>query len=179
MDKPIVKRTVGTPIERFFNKIERHREDHCWQWIGFTDAKGYGAFGDGEGVVRAHRFAYEHFVAPIPDGLQIDHLCRNTSCVNPLHLQPVTAKENTHRAPTHSGNRTHCRYGHEFTPENTKIVQRKRGTYRSCRACFDAKIEKRRAASLAWYYNNKEHAAKMRRIYLDRVKAERKTEDRA
>jgi len=75
-------------------------------------------------MVKAHRWAYETCVGSINDGLQIDHLCRVRECVNPDHLQPVTHAENMRRA-----RRTHCRRGHELTPENVYWV-------RACKACY-------------------------------------------
>jgi len=69
----------------------------CWEWPGSKDGKGYGSFRLHRKVIMAHRCAYELWVGPIPQGLVIDHLCRNTSCVNPAHLEPVTIYENCRR----------------------------------------------------------------------------------
>lgn len=75
----------------------------CWEWRGTHDKDGYGHFRIGSRtngslrMVLAHRFAYETLVGPIPEGLQLDHLCRNTPCVNPLHLEVVTLQENIRR----------------------------------------------------------------------------------
>ncbi len=103
----------------------------CWLWTGSrAGGSGYGHFTHDGVTLLAHRFAYEHLVGPIPDGLHLDHLCRVRHCVNPAHLEPVTPKENVFRA---LGGRTHCKYGHEFTPENTYRAP-KTGR-RSCVAC--------------------------------------------
>lgn len=108
---------------------------------------GYGQIrpGDGRGALRVHRAAYELANGPIPDGMQIDHLCRNRLCCNPDHLEAVTREENIARgnAP-HMVNarKTHCKYGHEFSPENTLVT--KRGS-RSCRQCAAASSAAKRA----------------------------------
>ena len=81
-------------VDRFLAKVEP-LADGCWRWTGSRIPNGYGNFRGYESrMVMAHRFAYEEFVGPIPDGLQIDHLCRNKWCVNPEHLEPVTNREN-------------------------------------------------------------------------------------
>lgn len=133
------------PIDRFLAKVEwsdqRYNGTRCLVWIGSTDLHGYGHFRVSNSYrSSAHRWSYKHWVGQIPEGLVIDHLCRNTSCVNPVHLEPVTHAENVRRgiAPeitrARHRKRTHCVHGHEFTPENTHF--RKDGvSSRTCRAC--------------------------------------------
>lgn len=70
--------------------------ESCWEWSG-TTTRGYGRFWVGGKMVRAHRASYEMFRGPIPSGLELDHLCRNTRCVNPDHLEAVSHRENTMR----------------------------------------------------------------------------------
>lgn len=85
-----------TEADRFWWKV--HKTTTCWIWRGVLDRDGYGQFGVGRKNLRAHRWAYESVVGPIPEGLEIDHLCRVKSCVNPLHMEPVTKTENIRRA---------------------------------------------------------------------------------
>jgi hypothetical protein len=90
--------------------------NRCWIWLGGQDGRGYGNFQPRKRhSIHAHRFAYQHLFGPIPKGLVIDHLCRNTICVNPWHLEAVTQKENVRR---HFALRTVCTRGHQVTPEN-------------------------------------------------------------
>lgn len=106
----------------------------CWIWVGEWVTRGYGRFkGD-----KAYHFSYRKWKGEIPYGMVIDHLCRNTSCVNPDHLEAVTSKENTLRGigPTaQNAVKTHCHRGHEFTPENTRIRVRGTDVRRECRQC--------------------------------------------
>lgn len=93
-------RVCRDPYERFMGKVQVN-DDGCWLWTGKLNNSGYGSFGvgaRGTGVRGAHRWSYEYHVGPIPKGLQIDHLCRVRNCVNPGHLEPVTAAENNRRA---------------------------------------------------------------------------------
>jgi len=111
----------------------RHREDletGCWEWLGGRDSNGYGALYFRGRVRAAHRVAHELFIGPIPEGLHIDHLCRNPRCVNPEHLEGVTNRENVRRG-LKGVLTTHCPHGHEYTAENTRITN----GHRFCRAC--------------------------------------------
>ena len=120
-------------IERFDEKVERTPD--CWLWNATRNNQGYGQFWDGEDTVLAHRWSYEHFVAPIPVGLVLDHLCRTPACVNPNHLEPVTQHENILRgtAPAaQHARKTHCQRGHEFDEANTYRDPRGRRTCRTC-----------------------------------------------
>lgn len=116
-----------TVADRFQAKIDMRGS--CWLWMGAKTVKGYGSFNDGGHTRQAHRVAYELSYGPVPDGLEIDHTCGNRSCVNPQHLEAVTHSENLRRG---AARRTHCKYGHEFTPENTYV---KRNGARECRIC--------------------------------------------
>jgi hypothetical protein len=95
----------GDDEARFWQKVSKNGPvpDYaphlgpCWLWTGGLDGKGYGQFGLGGKHVRAHRFAYELLVKPIPAGLDLDHLCRVITCVNPAHLEPVTRQVNRQR----------------------------------------------------------------------------------
>lgn len=122
--------------QRFFAKVTWDHD--CWRWTGFHDACGYGrAFVDGK-VRMAHRVAFEFLVGPIPKDKEIDHLCRNRGCVNPLHLQPVSHKENMRRglAGAHLLAKTHCPAGHEYEGNARKtFVIDADGTRHQMRAC--------------------------------------------
>lgn len=145
--------------DRMERKIRR-TDAGCWEWTGSMAHGGYGSIGIGsrtDGSRRTtstHRYAYELLVGPIPDGLDIDHLCRNRACCNPDHLEPVTRSENLRRGRSAEVRRqqaaliTHCPHGHEYTPENTRLVTTKTGVARHCRAC-------NRVRSLAHYYAKK------------------------
>lgn len=106
-------------------------ETGCWQWHACRDALGYGRVWDGANTRLAHRVVYELLVGPVPVGLEIDHLCRNTSCVNPEHLEAVTHRTNIQRSGP--ATRRFCPRGHEYTPENTYYQTPKRS--RACRLC--------------------------------------------
>lgn len=121
---------------RFWENVDKSGE--CWVWTAALDQDGYGTCRRG-GTKRAHRVAYEELVGPIPDGLVVDHLCRNRACVNPLHLEPVTNRVNLLRGDTAAARnaaKTHCPQGHEYTDANT---QRKSNGARICRTCSNRK----------------------------------------
>lgn len=139
-------------VEVFWSKVEM--TESCWNWTGEVLANGYGKISAryspaASGTKLAHRVSYELTREPVPDGLHLDHLCRNRLCVNPGHLEPVSVKENVARG-MHGRLRTHCGYGHELTPENTQY-DRKRNC-RRCRTCareWDRRAKAKKAARRA------------------------------
>lgn len=134
----------------FWSKV-RADESGCWLWTAALHATGYGKFGVWKirRTVGAHRYAYEHLIGPVPAGLQLDHLCRVRHCINPLHLEPVTHRENGLRGVgihAQEARQTHCVHGHEFTEKNT---YRWRG-HRGCKEC-------KRQRTREWIARNPEY----------------------
>lgn len=128
--------------ERFEASIAYCPTTGCWLWQGPAMGNGYGVFNVGHKHFSAHRFAYESLKGPIPEGLTIDHLCRNRACVNPDHMEPVTNVVNVMRGislAAQNARKTHCKRGHEFTAENTLVS----GGRRQCRACHRLKAASR------------------------------------
>lgn len=110
----------------------------CWIWNGAKSKTGHGNWLASDGKhYPAYRRLYEMTIGSVPKGLQLDHICRIPSCVNPNHLEPVTAKENQHRSPITLASinisKTHCPMGHEYTIDNTYYRPKNRG--RKCRRC--------------------------------------------
>ncbi len=131
--------------ERFWEKVSVEPNSGCWLWLASTTF-GYGVFGWRGKTPYAYQVAYRELVGPVPDGLELDHLCRTPLCCNPEHLEPVTHAENVRRGS--AGKRmtavTHCPKGHEYAGHN--LIIHKRGG-RVCRECH-------RLASLAWMDKN-------------------------
>jgi hypothetical protein len=146
--------TVERIMQRYVLKT-----DDCWIWTAYKK-DGYGHAQFSGKLHQAHRLIYETLKGPIPEGLHLDHLCRNRSCVNPDHLEPVTPHENILRGAK-GRLKTHCVKGHLLSDENVYYHAK-----RNARHCIVCKYEARRA----WGSSNKERV----RDYLRAYKAARK-----
>lgn len=143
---------------RFWKRIKlipskRFPGEPCWVWQGALSKRiltpagrvrttgGYGVAGVGpKKTMRVHIWAYTALVEPVPEGLELDHLCRVRACVNPGHMTPRTCRENLMARGSRSvaklnAEKTHCLRGHEFTPENTRLCKGPSGVKRRCREC--------------------------------------------
>lgn len=124
---------------RFWPNVKKGADDECWPWLGGTTSSGYGVIsvgGHNGKRVRVHRYSYETLVGPVPDGLVLDHLCRNRVCVNPAHLEPVTQKVNLQRQVSANGQKTHCPKGHPLFGENLYLYIAPSGRKaRTCKIC--------------------------------------------
>jgi hypothetical protein len=131
------------PLERL-RRNSITTDGNCWEWQGALTTKGYVNITVGRRTLKAHRLAYEILVGPIPDGLQIDHLCRNRACWNIGHLEAVSLQENIRRGNVGQNMRvkTECPQGHKYSPENTRI----NNGSRVCRACVRDYARRKRSA---------------------------------
>lgn len=109
----------------------------CWPWRTVRKSDGRAI----AGRTYAYILVWEAANGPLPEGLSLHHVCENSACVRPDHLEPITQAEHARLHLTEQNRnrkRTHCPSGHPYTPENTRIVKDKRGNYRACRTCLVA-----------------------------------------
>jgi hypothetical protein len=140
--------------ERFWEKVNKHgplwNGTPCWVWIGSRRRRGYGQVTIGGKRMGAHRVAYEFLRGSIPDGLTIDHLCRNPPCVNPGHTEPVTNRINTLRGDTvtsRNASKTFCPHGHPYNLLNTRIGPDGSRLCRPCQASWQRRYRVRQKLS--------------------------------
>lgn len=140
----------------------------CWVWRRWKTTQGYGGVMVAGKRWTAHRLAYELWKGPIPEGLQLDHLCRVRACCNPAHLEAVTGKENIRRGDSGKATgalikarwerATHCKAGHERTPENFSTYTTKKGnTIRQCLACRRERRKVKGGPGVGSYWRSKTH----------------------
>jgi len=169
------------PVEpRFLAKV--NKTETCWLWTAWVERNGYGRFWLDGRQHGAHRVSYELYVGPIPDGLEIDHLCRVRHCVNPAHLEVVTAAENVRRMAAtrtpYQALRESCPNGHPYDAENTIAT----ATGRSCLTCKRvanrAHYERNRALTIErarqWRLANPDRAREVAREAMRRRRATQK-----
>ena len=140
-------------VPMFWAKVDQ--SGMCWEWRSSRTTRGYGRFKMGPRgaprAISAHRVAWVLKHGPVPDGLELDHICRNHACVRPSHLEPVTHAENVRRglvaevSGRRARMRTHCKRGHPFDVANTYMAP----LGRSCRACHRQREALRRYQSKA------------------------------
>lgn len=149
---------TGEPITRVLSYLQP-QEDGCWRWQGSTSPGGYGQIRIARRLVAVHRWVYEFYVGPIPEGFDVDHVCHNNTdcaggptclhrrCAFPDHLEAVPHIINVQRGKNGilQSARTHCPSGHEYNAENT--LRDKKGR-RVCRECH-------RASSLRWWHEKR------------------------
>lgn len=126
-------------------KVQDIVPGECWLWTGADNGKGYGLVNVNKKLCYLHRFTYERFIGPIPDRLQLDHLCRQHACCAPHHLEPVTGLANVRRGSR--ATQTHCKRRHALAGDNLYIWTDRAGrAHRTCRECRDANMAEWRVA---------------------------------
>lgn len=135
--------------DRLLDKISPEPNSGCWLWDASLNSKGYGQIYYNGKPHLAHRISYMIYVGPIPIELELDHLCRVRSCVNPDHLEPVTHRVNSCRSPLIRANgeewrsQTHCKNGHPFSGNNLSYRDKAK-RHRRCKQCARERARKYR-----------------------------------
>lgn len=129
-------------LEGWLKRTKRNAKG-CWIWGGVVQKNGYGRVSKDSKLLLVHRAVYEAILGSIPDGMALDHLCRNRLCVNPEHLEPVTCQENLMRSEITLASinvkKDRCLNGHSFDLANT-YIRKDRKNNRGCRACRHAAV---------------------------------------
>lgn len=139
--RPEGGRTIVPIEDRFWAKVNKTAS--CFEWTAYRNADGYGIFAG----VGAHLWAYRHFIGPVPDGCELDHLCSNRACVRLDHLDPVPHRENVLRGnglAAQQARQTHCKHGHEFTPENTRVRANRKRDCLTCEREYNARRSRKK-----------------------------------
>lgn len=134
--------------DRFWSKVDKTGE--CWIWTAYRNKGGYGTYRDGRTMSLAHRVSYRAVRGDVPEGKELDHLCRNRSCVRPDHLEPVSRRENIARGESHVSAQmktTTCGKGHPFDSENSYVDGRGK---RVCRTCVRDKVRGQRSHGIRY-----------------------------
>lgn len=157
----------GTPIlTRLLRRVVKV-EPGCWLWTG-SKSRGYGNITVNNQSYWCHRLAYQEMVGPIPEGHHVHHSCANPLCLNPDHL--IAVSEHEHYTTLHDAGRfhrskTHCRHGHAYNQQNTRI---QKDGQRTCRICERVNQDRRRRENPEQYEWEKEHQRLcMRRKYWE------------
>jgi hypothetical protein len=127
-------------LDEILVRLCRHirQQDGCWLWTGMLNGHGYGLISIAKGrrhgrkMFEAHRVAYQLMVGPVPEGLELDHLCRRRACVNPTHVEPVTHAINMERSRGFRTPKLRCPAGHRLVEAN---IYRRPDGFAECREC--------------------------------------------
>lgn len=139
--------TLKPCASEFWEKVDKGTDAECWNWLGAKNNRGYGNYRSG----LAHRVSYEATKGAIPPDMTVDHICRNTSCVNPSHLRILSQYENNMAGDSPcaaNARKLTCANGHELSEGNVKIVVRPDGTRRKCRVCHRMYEAKRKSKNV-------------------------------
>lgn len=152
-------------IVRLLHRIQIDQATGCWNWMGGNNGRGYGVIGLNHRSWYVHRISHLLFIGPIPDGFEVDHLCKNRGCCNPFHLEAVPQSVNNARSASCcalNALKTHCKRGHLLDGEN--LYRTAAG--RSCKRCHKIKTKE-------WKKNNRDRwNAYQRRLYASKVNSE-------
>lgn len=159
--KYLIVKFTPSEYKRIFEKIKVNKKTSCWNWIGGKDQQGYGQGYYNHKRERVHRLIYAYFKGPIPRGkkIQLDHLCRNTSCCNPEHLELVPQKINIIRGngiTAINSRKKYCKYGHELPPYDINKSRK------YCKICDSIRHKKRIEGPNRKYWLNKANEATKR-----------------